>query len=339
MRALRDLPDTMPDPSATPLRRVPRLRYRPVLRRDLTECFELLPPWLGLSPELARALPRLWERLVDEPAIVSGLMEDLALPLGQRTQGWGVTLIMSQTQLHALQLDQAPPAFVARRIYAALDDGSLAPLSTREIGIVNARGELGMMVLHFSQRADDISSPYSHSVIAMANDAFRMFHDGYNLQAIYYETGAINDPVASASGFDRRRYSNEAELAALPAERRPALHGLTREQARARMPGPPARNCFEHQPPLFAFSTSQRRLLWLALFDESDEVLMSLLDTSVHGLKKLWRGIYERIEDRMPEFFGDTAGGDEGKRGPEKRRQVLAYVRQRPEELRPWQPG
>ena len=28
--------------------------------------------------------------------------------------------------------------------------------------------------------------------------------------------------------------------------------------------------------------------------------------------------------------------GDEGKRGPEKRRQVLAYVRQRLEELRPW---
>ena len=27
---------------------------------------------------------------------------------------------------------------------------------------------------------------------------------------------------------------------------------------------------------------------------------------------------------------------DEGKRGREKRRQVLAYVRQRPEERRPW---
>jgi hypothetical protein len=53
-------------------------------------------------------------------------------------------------------------------------------------------------------------------------------------------------------------------------------------------------------------------------------------------LKKLWRGIYERIEDRMPEFFGTEASTDEGRRGPEKRRQVLAYVRQRPEELRPW---
>lgn len=53
------------------------------------------------------------------------------------------------------------------------------------------------------------------------------------------------------------------------------------------------------------------------------------------ALKKLWRGIYERIEDVAPGFFGDEVDED-GKRGPEKRRQVLAYVRQRPEELRPW---
>ena len=35
-------------------------------------------------------------------------------------------------------------------------------------------------------------------------------------------------------------------------------------------------------------------------------------------------------------IFSDAAGDDDGKRGRERRRQVLAYVRQRPEELRPW---
>ncbi len=60
---------------------------------------------------------------------------------------------------------------------------------------------------------------------------------------------------------------------------------------------------------------------------------------SPHGLKKLWRGIYERVADSVPDFFGDVPAADEGKRGPEKRRQVLAYVRQRPEELRPWLPA
>lgn len=116
------------------------------------------------------------------------------------------------------------------------------------------------------------------------------------------------------------------------------LLGVTREEARASLPGTTARHVFEHQPPMFRFSASQRRLLWLALFDDSDAHLTERLSVSVHGLKKLWRGIYERIEDRMPEFFGDPVGEDDGRRGPEKRRQVLAYVRQRPEELRPWRP-
>jgi hypothetical protein len=315
------------------------LRYRPVVRRDLAECFELLPPWLGLDDELARGLPALWERLVDEPSMVSGVLEDLTLPVGTRIQAWGVTMIIPETLVQALELDREPEAFVSRRIYAALSNGSFRPMSDREIGIANAQGTLTMMILHFSQRDYDISSPYVHSVIAMANDTFRTFHDGYNMQAIYYETGAINHLVAASSGFEPHRYADHDEITALPAERRPALYGLTREQASSRLPGSPARNVFEHQPPLFRFSASQRRLLWFALFDDSDDTLMPLLGVSVHGLKKLWRGVYERIEDRMPEFFGSGTGDDDGKRGPEKRRQVLAYVRQRPEELRAWAPG
>lgn len=306
------------------------------MRGDLAECFELLPPWLGLDDATARALPALWERIVDEPSMVTGLMEDLALPPGQRIQGWGVTMILPQALVHELQLHGQPRSFVTRRIYAALNDGSFRPMGDRDIGIENARGTLTMMILHFSQRDHDIANPYVHSVIAAANDTFRAFHDGYNLHAIYYECGAVNDLVAASSGFDPRRYADQDELAAVPLERRPAFWGLTREQAKTRVPGTPARNSFEHQPPLFRFSASQRRLLWLALFDDSDETLMPLLGVSVHGLKKLWRGIYERVEDRSPEFFGESSGDEDGKRGPEKRRQVLAYVRQRPEELRAW---
>src|SRR5205085_433859 len=107
---------------------------------------------------------------------------------------------------------------------------------------------------------------------------------------------------------------------------RPAFYGLTRDEARHRLPGTPARNCFEHQPPRFRFNATQRRLLWHALFDESDDTLLPLLQVSTHGLKKLWRGIYERVESVAPDFFGDATSDDDGKRGPEKRRQVLAYV-------------
>lgn len=270
--------------------------------------------------------------------MITGVVEDLMQPAGRRIQAWGVTMILPNSMAQRLAFDARPEPFVSRRVYEALLDGSFIPMSDREIGEANARGELTMLILHFSLSDQDIAHPAVPKVIAMANDMYRTFHDGYLLRAIYYETVAINDPVAAATGFERMPYRDESAVAALPLQQRPALWGLTRERAVQMVPGPPARNTFEHQPPLFGFSASQRRLLWLALFDDSDEALMEPLDVSIHGLKKLWRGIYERIQDRMPEFFGADTGTDEGRRGPEKRRQVLAYVRQRPEELRPWYP-
>lgn len=313
-----------------------RLRHRPITRGDLAETLRLLPPWLGLDETLRRQIAEAWNWLVDEPSMLAGVIEDIALPPGQRIQAAGATLIVPRSLVQTLDLDERPEVFITRRIYRGICDGSFKPMTDRELGAENARGELTMMILHFSQRDYDIGKPSVQKLITTAQETFRIFHEGYNLRAIYYETGEINDRVAVASGFTRRQYANPAAAQSLPPEHQPALFGLTREQAQTLLPGSPARNCFQNQPPLFMFSASQRRLLWFALFDDSDDALMPLLDVSVHGLKKLWRGIYERVEDRMPEFFGDSSSGDEGKRGPEKRRQVLAYVRQRPEELRPW---
>jgi hypothetical protein len=59
-------------------RHVPRLRFRPTTHRDFPECLELLPAWLPLAAPLRSALPDLWLRLLDEPAITTTVMEDLA---------------------------------------------------------------------------------------------------------------------------------------------------------------------------------------------------------------------------------------------------------------------
>ncbi|HSW22055.1 MAG TPA: hypothetical protein VLJ62_04750, partial [Burkholderiaceae bacterium] len=255
---------------------------------------------------------------------------------GQRIQGWGVSIIAPPALCELLQLQRAPCGHLARRTYSALLDGEVALPDDRAIGRWNAGGELVLLILHFTLQHFDLADPYALKVVASANDSFRAFHDGYQWRAMYYENAASAAPIALQSGFQAGHFADEAALAALPPERRPALFMLTREQALAQMPGTTARNCFEWQPPRFRFNAAQRRLLSNSLFDENDEALMALLDVSVHGLKKLWRGIYERIEAAEPEFFGESGVVDEGKRGPEKRRQVLAYVRQRREELRPW---
>jgi len=313
----------------------PRLRHRPLRAADLSECIPLLPSYLGLDDRRAQ-LAQWWLRHVDAPGVCSGVIEDTALPAGQRIQGWGVSMIAPPALCERLELERAPRSHLARRTYAALLAGEVELLDDRAIGRLNASGELVLLILHFVLRHFDLGDPYALKIIASANDSFRAFHDGYRWRAMYYENLASAAPVALQSGFHSGRFADEAELAGRPPDQRPALFMLTREQALAQVPGTTARNCFEWQAPRFRFNASQRRLLYNALFDEHDEALMALLDVSVHGLKKLWRGIYERIETVEPEFFGEPAGADDGKRGPEKRRQVLAYVRQRCEELRPW---
>jgi hypothetical protein len=276
---------------------------------------------------------------LDQAAAMSTVMEDLAQRPGARIQGWGCGMVLPPEWVARLQVVAARPrAPVVPQIYGGLLDGSLVPSTDRELGLLNARGQVHFMNLHYVQRVADLSDDYALAVLNVANEAFRSAVSGWRLQAMHFESSARDAPMFASAGFPLVPYQQRGPWDHGPDAQRPVYLGITREQARASLPGTSVRHAFEHQPPRFRLSAAQRRLLWHALFDESDEHLMHVLDVSVHGLKKLWRGIYERIEDAEPAFFGEGSGDDEGRRGPEKRRQVLAYVRQRPEERRPWGP-
>ena len=287
---------------------VPRLRYRRARREDIGECMLMLPDWLQLDAA-TRA----------------------ALPAGERVQAWGLALALAPDWAARLQLDGAPRSGLARQVYAALLDGSLVPMDDEALGRVNASGELVFLALHYLMRACEFDTPYSRALISIGNESMRFGMSGHNLKAIYFENSVESNEVMHSAGFVPRD--------AMGVRDGLRLWGMTREEAMRTMPGSTARHLFESHPPRFRLSLNQRRLLWHALFDEDDDRLAAALDVSAHGLKKLWRGIYERIVESVPDFFGDATLADDGKRGPEKRRQVLAYVRQRPEELRPWVPA
>src|SRR5512134_2628978 len=104
-----------------------RLRHRPLHDVDLDECMALLPPWLGFDPSHRPALRALWQRFIDDPAVVCGVQEDQALPVGTRVQSWGATLIMPAGWLEELaphgRYDAERGARVCRQTYDALLDG------------------------------------------------------------------------------------------------------------------------------------------------------------------------------------------------------------------------
>lgn len=72
-----------------------------------------------------------------------------------------------------------------------------------------------------------------------------------------------------------------------------------------------------------------------AVFNESDDDIAADLNIALDTVRKHWRAMFNRVEEVDAMFFPRTTNSDRGKRGPEKRRLLLHYVRQHLEEIRP----
>jgi DNA-binding CsgD family transcriptional regulator len=118
----------------------------------------------------------------------------------------------------------------------------------------------------------------------------------------------------------------------------PRNAGITRELAERFKHCSWIASVFAHGAPQFGFNPSEQRLLLSALKGgDTDEALSDALGISVSGVKKTWRSIYERVADRDPELCPSHSGEDQAEtRGKQKKQRLLAYLREHPEELRPF---
>ena len=118
--------------------------------------------------------------------------------------------------------------------------------------------------------------------------------------------------------------------------RQPHMLEATREKA-AEQPGSWASLFFAYQKPVIGFTRSEQRLLSVALRGGTDQELSDQLGISLSAVKKMWAAIYFRVQSHKP--FDLRLELDEridGDRGKEKRRKLLAYLREHPEELKPY---
>jgi DNA-binding NarL/FixJ family response regulator len=145
--------------------------------------------------------------------------------------------------------------------------------------------------------------------------------------------GLVWDPVAD-------RYVVSLNDAADEIVRRPHVVGVRRKELLERPDLSAASwvGClFDYHPPFLGFNRSEQRVLAAALTGATDEQLSSTLGTSVPTIKKTWASIYRRVSASLPDLVPDALQSDAGggPRGREKRRELLAYLREHPEELRP----
>ncbi len=117
----------------------------------------------------------------------------------------------------------------------------------------------------------------------------------------------------------------------------PRLRNRARSRRPRRLGGEVAGRLFDYQAAQIGFTSAEKRLLFSALAGPTDEELARILSISLPTVKKTWLSIYNRVEDHIPDLIAvlEPTALTNGRRGREKRRGVLAYLRNHPEELRP----
>jgi hypothetical protein len=319
------------------------VRYRPMLPNDVPESVEIIAKNPVISARYGSAiadLPEAWLRMLSCEAGDGWVFQ---AGEGQRAPICmvGVGVIANDDFVRELK---TPPHFwsgpeLTKRILR----GDFPALSETQLREANSRGGMNLIVWESCAHKDFESDPELYRCVM---EAFIQVHRGYlwkevittaeSVERLHWnmKTGGLLWDAAADRYVDSLN-GNAEEIVS-----KPHVVGVRRKELLERPDLYTANwvcRLFDYHPPLLGFNRSEQRVLASALTGATDEHLSQALTTSVPAIKKTWASIYRRVADHMPELVPDAFQSDAGgaSRGREKRRELLAYLREHPEELRP----
>jgi hypothetical protein len=208
-------------------------------------------------------------------------------------------------------------------------------LDRNAVARANAGNGLNLVTLHHgwaettADGARRLTDDKLRTIREKKTESFIAFHAGYNIRSMMAETTDATD-VTRIQGVGVRLLTDFADYWAehphgpCPPGGKSFLVGLTREEAGE---GCRVRPVFQKpDQPRFCFSASQRAVLFLALHFWADEEIANDLETTLSAVHNR-KAMYERVTKVDEYFFAD---------GKEKKVQLLSYLRDHPEELRPF---
>ena len=298
---------------------------RPSVAADIPAWCRLVPHEMPLDAQIAAKLPALWTSLLEKEAIRRGPSSRTP----ETTNTWRRSAPAFFSTGAFADLIASPPARVAESIYRALLNGEKAILSAREIAKANSNSGVDVCVMHFCERPVDLNDPIGQQLLAMGHAAFRDAHLGYNVRALVHQNFRPSHRAFLLAGGMALFHDFAApKEAGRDATESSVIVGMTRERAMTEPAGSPISFLFLSQQPRFYFAPSERRVLRAALTGRSDSEIAALLGVSHDAVKGAWKVVFRRVAE---------SAGEDASHG---RRRLLEYLRQHPEELRPYQrPG
>ena len=317
------------------------LQHRPMRQKDVAECAGIIAAHPVIGPRYrGRAksdLRQAWLRLLGSEAMKTAVFEESE---GSHVaiRGFGISVFVIDEFVRELK---TPPLFwfgpeLAKRILR----GVSPVLSERQVREANSKGGLNLVVWEalprpgFEKRAD---------IYHLMVTSFIEGHRGFlwkELITAQVESAARLQWALNAGGLlwnpSRRCYAHSPVGKHQEVIRQPHIVGVTRDVESGR-PGSWVGTLFDYHPPKCGFSRREQALLLSALSGGTDEEISDDVGASRATVKNRWRSIYNRAISSLPELFRDDSQANSriSQRGKEKKRYLLAYLRDHPEELRP----
>jgi hypothetical protein len=320
------------------------LSHRPMQPGDIRECVDIVANHPVIGPRYGPAIKHLaeaWLRLLDSDALNTDVIHaedgsDAPICL------FGVSAIVRDDFLCEMK---TPPHFwlgpeLTRRVLK----GQSPLLTGKQLREENSRGGLNLVCWEAGVRPEYDGHG---EILRNMMSGFIQMHRGYlwkeaisaqswsadHLDFILKTGGCLWDPLAG--GYTSTPGEDLSEIVS-----KPHIIGITRDLELKRQrdwAGSWVGALFDYHPPALGLSRGEQRLLSCALPGATDEQLTEMLGMSLSTVKKMWISIYRRVENGLPELISDSLPSDTpaSGRGKEKRRRLLAYLREHPEELRP----
>jgi hypothetical protein len=311
--------------------------WRPVQDADLRTCLDIEPRHLGHELVGCERALAAWHWLLRSPAFNSAIIEADPPFEGHRTLAFGAAVFVSSAFVDA-ELENPRPGINAR-IIASISEGKPVVLDEQQLRNGNAYDGLDIVCLVGAYRPG-ISQDLAIEVLTTLASSFVEAHSGYRNRRILGEAiGNLEVSHFIAAGVWRRvkSFDDLPETGEVRWGKSRALFVMTRKEAYA-VPISNTIHLFQYRRPLLGLRESDQRFLQVAFAGLTDEELAARLNVHVGSVKKHWLDIYDRMIKALPELFSDCLGsGDARTRGKQKRHRVLAYVRDHPEELRPFE--
>lgn len=292
---------------------------------------------------LRAAVGHEWRVFLKNPATLTLAVADQDREPGSRLVGCAQDVFVSEAFLQRAVEEEDPR--VTQMAAHRMPDGSQPLLSREAVRKANAQEGLNVLMTRWMRADSLLSADEQRRVQEHMNRAFLTTLRGYHLKEVLLPTtGEYAMCQGMAAGFRLRRdyagfFQKHPPLP--PPEKRPFLLGVTREEAFAGE-GSLISHFFVYTPPRLALVPRHKEFLRLALDGLTDEEIADALCVSVSGVKNWWRDVYRHTAAADSErfaAFGEEAAGPGGSapevRGKEKRRLLLQYLREHPEELGP----